>query len=131
MNRIRNTFTKKAPNVGGFPPVNNENARPSPYDQASPRSSYTGSRTSSSISIKRKEEPPEYKLSGKHGHAGKIVRDADFVVVIDGNVYLPVCNIKGVNAEFGVLKNPTALSSRKEEFLARVKTKQSPESPER
>ena len=65
---FRNPFNKKPPIVNGVPSVTDENVRPSlgvRGDQASERSSYTGSRASSSLSIKpRKEETAEYKLSG-------------------------------------------------------------------
>lgn len=74
---FRNPFNKKPPIVNGVPSVTDENVRPSlgvRGDQASERSSYTGSRASSSLSIKpRKEETAEYKLS----------------VVNDSGVYLP------------------------------------------
>lgn len=74
---FRNPFNKKAPIVNGVPTIADENIRPSLSvrgDQASERSSYTGSRASSSLSIKpRKEETAEYKLS----------------VVNDSGVYLP------------------------------------------
>lgn len=46
-----------------------ENVRPSlgvGGDDASQKSSYAGSRASSALSIKKKDEPSEYKLSGKH-----------------------------------------------------------------
>lgn len=65
---FRNPFNKKPPVVNGLPTVADENFRPSlgaRGDQASERSSYAGSRASSSLSIKpRKEETAEYKLSG-------------------------------------------------------------------
>jgi len=65
---FRNPFGKKAPVFNGTS-VQDENVRPSiavTGDQASQKSSYAGSRASSSLSIKgRKEEPSEYKLSGK------------------------------------------------------------------
>lgn len=64
---FRNPFGKK-PLVNGTTPTQDENVRPS-YgaggDEASQKSSFTGSRASSSLSIKKKEEPSEYKLSGK------------------------------------------------------------------
>jgi len=64
---FRNPFGKKPPVANGTGPTNDENARPSlgVQDNAS-QSSYAGSRASSSLSIKKKEEPSEYKLSGKH-----------------------------------------------------------------
>ena len=75
MNRLRNTFNKK-PLANGAGPYNDENARPSALsDGASPRSSYAASRTSSSLSIKRKEEPPEYKLSGISSFSGVFCND--------------------------------------------------------
>ena len=65
---FRNPFNKKPPLVNGVPNIADENIRPSlglRADQASEKSSYTESRTSSSLSIKpRKEEAAEYKLSG-------------------------------------------------------------------
>lgn len=65
---FRNPFNKKQPVVNGVPNVADENLRPSlgaRGDQVSERSSYAGSRASSSLSIKpRKEETAEYKLSG-------------------------------------------------------------------
>ncbi|KAL9128397.1 MAG: hypothetical protein Q9217_002921 [Psora testacea] len=68
MNRLRNTFSKKPPVSSGRIPDQDENARPVPAaDRPSEHSSYAGSRTSSSLSIKKKEEPTEYKLSGRNG----------------------------------------------------------------
>ena len=65
---FRNPFNKKALVANGGPPTADENVRPSlgvRSDQASERSSFAGSRASSSLSIKpRKEETAEYKLSG-------------------------------------------------------------------
>ena len=65
---FRNPFNKKAPVANGGPPTADENVRPSlgvRSDHASERSSYAGSRASSSLSIKpRKEETAEYKMSG-------------------------------------------------------------------
>lgn len=65
---FRNPFNKKPPVVNGVPTIADENVRPSlgvRGDHASEKSSYTGSRASSSLSIKpRKEETAEYKLSG-------------------------------------------------------------------
>ena len=65
---FRNPFGKKPPVVNGSV-VQDENTRPPLSvlgDQASQKSSQAGSRASSSLSIKpRKEEPSEYKLSGK------------------------------------------------------------------
>lgn len=92
MNRIRNPFNKKHPAVNGTPEIQNENARPaSTTDTASQHSSYAGSRESSSISIKRKEEPTEYKLSGSSIPSPcvrmKLMEDG---VVVNGGVYLPV-----------------------------------------
>ncbi|KAL9104260.1 MAG: hypothetical protein Q9163_000756 [Psora crenata] len=74
MNRLRNTFNKKPPVSNGITSGQDENTRPvSAADHASQHSSYAGSRASSSMSIKKKEEPNEYKLS----------------VVNDSGVYLP------------------------------------------
>ncbi|KAL6717944.1 Pumilio y domain member 6 [Lecanora helva] len=73
---FRNPFGKKPPVVNGAV-VQDENVRPPltvTKDEASQKSSYSGSMASSSMSIKpRKEEPSEYKLS----------------VVNDSGVYLP------------------------------------------
>lgn len=65
---FRNPFNKRPP-VNGVTSTQDENVRPSlgaGGDDASQKSSYTGSRTSSAISIRKKDEPNEYKLSGKH-----------------------------------------------------------------
>ena len=66
MNRIRNPFGRKPPVTNGVTSEQDENQRPPlASDQASQRSSFAGSRASSSLSIKPKnEEPNEYKLSG-------------------------------------------------------------------
>lgn len=63
---FRNPFNKKPPVANGLAHVQDENVRPSlAPDNASQKSSYAGSRTSSSMSIKpRKEETNEFKLSG-------------------------------------------------------------------
>ena len=71
---FRNPFNKKPPVVNGISTANDENIRPSlgvRGDNAS-QSSYTGSRASSSLSIKKKEEPSEYKLSGKHNAFSRV-----------------------------------------------------------
>ena len=65
---FRNPFNKRPP-VNGLTPAQDENVRPSlgaGGDDASQKSSYAGSRASSALSIKKKDEPNEYKLSGKH-----------------------------------------------------------------
>ena len=65
---FRNPFNKRPP-VNGVTSTQDENVRPSLEvggDGASQRSSYAGSRASSALSIKKKDEPNEYKLSGKH-----------------------------------------------------------------
>ena len=105
---FRNPFNKKAPVVNGLPTTADENVRPSlgvRSDHASERSSYAGSRASSSLSIKpRKEETAEYKLSGvwpKHGVTDmKLESRADptHLVVNDSGVYLPVSAPRGVDA---------------------------------
>ena len=66
MNRIRNPFGRKPPTVNGVTSGQDENQRPTlASDAASQRSSFAGSRASSSLSIpKKNEEPNEYKLSG-------------------------------------------------------------------
>ena len=101
---FRNPFNKKAPIVNGVPTTEDENVRPSldaRSDHASERSSYAGSRASSSLSIKpRKEETAEYKLSGvwpKHSVTRVNLEDrADprHSVVNDSGVYLPVSDFK-------------------------------------
>ncbi|KAL8845819.1 MAG: hypothetical protein Q9221_009049 [Calogaya cf. arnoldii] len=71
---FRNPFGRKPPVVNGPTSLQDENARPSlNADATAQRPSYTSSRASSSLSIKRREEPSEYKLS----------------VVNDSGVYLP------------------------------------------
>ena len=97
---FRNPFNKKAPPVNGVPTTADENVRPSlgvRSDHASERSSYAGSRASSSLSIKpRKEETAEYKLSGmwpKHCVTKMKIEDrADSILLVvnDSGVYLPV-----------------------------------------
>ena len=97
---FRNPFNKKAPVVNGVPTTADENVRPSlgvRSGQASERSSFTGSRASSSLSIKpRKEETAEYKLSGvwpKHSVTDMKLEDRAnprHSVVNDSGVYLPV-----------------------------------------
>lgn len=65
---FRNPFNKRPP-VNGVTSTQDENVRPSlgvGGDDASQKSSYAGSRASSALSIKKKDEPNEYKLSGKH-----------------------------------------------------------------
>jgi len=89
---FRNPFNKKAPLANGLTPVNDENKRPSlATDSASQGSSYGGSRTSSSLSIKRREEPSEYKLSG-NAEQVRIQKTLYWpaLVVNDSGVYLPV-----------------------------------------
>ncbi|KAK4691272.1 hypothetical protein P7C71_g5691, partial [Lecanoromycetidae sp. Uapishka_2] len=71
---FRNPFGKKPQGANGTGPIIDENVRPSlGVQEHTPQSSYAGSRASSSMSIKKKEEPSEYKLS----------------VVNDSGVYLP------------------------------------------
>ncbi|KAL8636609.1 MAG: hypothetical protein Q9228_006010 [Teloschistes exilis] len=72
---FRNPFGRKPPVVNGTSLPNDENAPPPKLneDGASQRSGYASSRASSSLSIKKREEPSEYKLS----------------VVNDSGVYLP------------------------------------------
>lgn len=66
-------------------------------DATAQRPDYTSSRASSSLSIKRREEPSEYKLSGKLTPVtalGSNWQVADKVPVVnDSGVYLPVCYI--------------------------------------
>lgn len=105
---FRNPFNKKAPPVNGVPATADENVRPSlgvRSDHASERSSYAGSRASSSLSIKpRKEETAEYKLSGmrpKHYVTNMKLKDrADPIVLVvnDSGVYLPVGVPEGLDA---------------------------------
>lgn len=72
---FRNPFGRRPPTVNGTNALQDENAPPSKLngDVASQRPSYASSRASSSLSIKRKDETNEYKLS----------------VVNDSGVYLP------------------------------------------
>ncbi|KAL8676343.1 MAG: hypothetical protein Q9186_007131 [Xanthomendoza sp. 1 TL-2023] len=62
---FRNPFGRKPPVVNGPTSLQNENTPPSRLngDTASERPGYASSRASSSLSIKRREEPSEYKLS--------------------------------------------------------------------
>lgn len=74
---FRNPFGKKPPTANGTA-VQDENVRPSlavTRDAASQRSSYSASRASSSLSIKRKEEPSEYKLSGQWTELPFVMRE--------------------------------------------------------
>ncbi|KAL8982465.1 MAG: hypothetical protein Q9205_003033 [Flavoplaca limonia] len=72
---FRNPFGRKPPVVNGATSLQDENTPSSKAngEPLSQRPSYTSSRASSSLSIKRREEPSEYKLS----------------VVNDSGVYLP------------------------------------------
>ncbi|KAL8715263.1 MAG: hypothetical protein Q9220_001221 [cf. Caloplaca sp. 1 TL-2023] len=72
---FRNPFGRKPPVVSGVGSIHDENTPPSKLngDATSQRSDYASSRASSSLSIKKREEPSEYKLS----------------VVNDSGVYLP------------------------------------------
>lgn len=99
---FRNPFGKKPPVVNGAL-VQDENVRPSlgvAGDQASQKSSYAGSRASSSKSITgRKEEPSEYKLSGREPSMKPLnAANQDVTVVNDSGVYLPV-SFSQVHAE--------------------------------
>ncbi|KAL9023662.1 MAG: hypothetical protein Q9180_008152 [Flavoplaca navasiana] len=62
---FRNPFGRKPPVVNGATSLQDENTPSSKVngDALSQRPSYTSSRASSSLSIKRREEPSEYKLS--------------------------------------------------------------------
>ncbi|KAL8839087.1 MAG: hypothetical protein Q9170_001869 [Blastenia crenularia] len=62
---FRNPFGRKPPLVNGATAPQDENTPPSNLngDAASQRPGYASSRASSSLSIKRREEPSEYKLS--------------------------------------------------------------------
>lgn len=105
---FRNPFNKKASLVNGAPTTADENVRPSfgvRSDHTSDKSSYSGSRASSSLSIKpRKEETTEYKLSGvcpKRAMTRMKLEDrADlrYSVVNDSGVYLPVSIPEGPHA---------------------------------
>jgi hypothetical protein len=68
---FRNPFVKKPPIANGFPTLQNENptsltptSAAGGLETGSPRADYANSRASSSLSIKKKEELAEYKLSG-------------------------------------------------------------------
>lgn len=100
---FRNPFGRKAAVPNGVSTVQDENARPASTndsDKDSQRASYENSRASSSLSIKgRKEEPTEYKLSGKLFRFARSVRVpacsnhqvANLLLVVnDSGVYLPV-----------------------------------------
>lgn len=72
---FRNPFGRKPPVVNGATAVQNENTPPTKLsgDDASQRSDYASSRASSSLSIKKRDEPSEYKLSGKlHSDTGRV-----------------------------------------------------------
>ncbi|KAL8948143.1 MAG: hypothetical protein Q9222_005642 [Ikaeria aurantiellina] len=62
---FRNPFGRKPPVVNGVSSIQDENTPPSKLngDATSQRSDYASSRASSSLSIKKREEPSEYKLS--------------------------------------------------------------------
>ncbi|KAI4124935.1 MAG: hypothetical protein LQ338_004559 [Usnochroma carphineum] len=62
---FRNPFGRKPPIVNGTTTLHDENTPPSKLngDAASQTSGYASSRASSSLSIKKREEPSEYKLS--------------------------------------------------------------------
>ncbi|KAL8929931.1 MAG: hypothetical protein Q9208_001075 [Pyrenodesmia sp. 3 TL-2023] len=62
---FRNPFGRKPPIVNGATTLQNENTPPTKLsgDNASQRSDYASSRASSSLSIKKRDEPSEYKLS--------------------------------------------------------------------
>lgn len=68
---FRNPFVKKPPIVNGIPALQYENsssptttATANEIERGSPRADYADSRASSSLSIKKREDPGEYKLSG-------------------------------------------------------------------
>ncbi|KAL8905981.1 MAG: hypothetical protein Q9207_002312 [Kuettlingeria erythrocarpa] len=62
---FRNPFGRKPPIVNGAITLQNENTPPNKLsgDDASQKSDYASSRASSSLSIKKRDEPSEYKLS--------------------------------------------------------------------
>ncbi|KAI4142202.1 MAG: hypothetical protein L6R39_005045 [Caloplaca ligustica] len=62
---FRNPFGRKPPIVNGRTTPHDENTPPSKLngDAASQTSGYASSRASSSLSIKKRDEPSEYKLS--------------------------------------------------------------------
>lgn len=64
---FRNPFGRKPPIINGIPTTEDGYPRPSEpngLEKGSPRPGYASSRASSSLSITKKEEPSEYKLSG-------------------------------------------------------------------
>lgn len=68
---FRNPFGKKPP-ANGL--LHDENTPPSKLDAANgERPGYASSRASSTLSIRKKEEPAEYKLSGRCCSSGRIV----------------------------------------------------------
>lgn len=82
MPTLRNPFRKNGP-VPGLEPVHDENNRPIAEDNAQ-RASLPSSKSSTSIlSIKSKrEEPNEYKLSGKSDLDGLMAHDAPSLWVL-------------------------------------------------
>ena len=74
---FRNPFGKKPPNVNGITPDQDENIPPTRPNGLlnQGKDGTTASRTSSTLSIKpNKDEPNEFKLSGKriHYHGGML-----------------------------------------------------------
>lgn len=123
---FRNPFNKRPPLANDLAPVNDENRRPSlAADAASQTSSYGGSRTSSSLSIKRREEPSEYKLSGEYSPSlepDKLSLTRHNAVVNDSGVYLPVSMLHAfmLNRSYGNAYDPPAFTNRKERLLAQI-----------
>ncbi|KAI4187771.1 MAG: hypothetical protein LQ346_005437 [Caloplaca aetnensis] len=72
---FRNPFGRKPPVVNGATAVQNENTPPTKLsgDDASQRSDYASSRASSSLSIKKRDEPSEYKLSALSSRKEKLL----------------------------------------------------------
>ncbi|KAL8938007.1 MAG: hypothetical protein Q9211_003408 [Gyalolechia sp. 1 TL-2023] len=72
---FRNPFGRRPPTVNGTTGLQDENAPPSKLngDAASERPSYTSSRASSSLSIKKKDEANEYKLSALSSREEKLL----------------------------------------------------------
>lgn len=94
---FRNPFVKKPPVTNSATFVGDENTRPAAangFEKNLSRPDYAGSRASSALSIKAgKQEPREFKLSGRLGHlfSQPLVFAADAgAVVNDSGVYLPV-----------------------------------------
>lgn len=61
---FRNPFIRKPPPSNGVSNIQDDDTQANRLEKGSPRPDYASSRASSSLSIHKKEEPIEYKLSG-------------------------------------------------------------------